>query len=120
MKLKLPRLTDLVVALSLAGAAVVLGGCHGIPQGTSPAITMAGAAMGAVTLEATGAGLIKADAQKIAFKIECAMCGYESEVIIIDTPVPGKPYTLDWVCPRCGHKQKITIRAVPATPLLAK
>jgi len=120
MKLNLSRLADLVVVLALAGAVVVLSGCHGIPQGTSPAITMAGAAMGAVTLEATGAGLIKADAQKTSFKIECAMCGYESEVITIDTPVPGKPYTLDWVCPQCGHKQKITIRAVSATPLLTK
>jgi hypothetical protein len=120
MKLKYPRLAGLVVGLALAGAAVVLGGCHGIPQGTAPAITTAGTAAGAVTLEATGAGLVKADARKTSFKIECARCGDESEVITIDTPVPGKPYTLDWGCPQCGHQQKIIIRAVSANPLLAK
>ena len=120
MKLQFPSMPGLVVMLSLAGAAVVLNGCHGIPQGTTPAITMAGTEAGTVTLQATGAGLIKADAQKTLFKIECTLCGYESEVIIIDTPVPGKPYTLDWVCPQCGHKQKIIISAVVAASLPAK
>ena len=103
--------------LLLAGTVVTLGGgCHGIPQGTAPTVSVSGA----VVLRATGAGLITADAQKTAFKIKCALCGYESEVITIATPTPDTPYTLDWVCPQCGHKQKITIRAVSASPLLAK
>ncbi|MEI8078691.1 MAG: hypothetical protein WCH61_03560 [bacterium] len=120
MKLQLSRLTNLVVRLSLAGVVIVLSGCHGIPPGTTPAITLAGTVGGAVTLTATGAGLVNAEAQKTSFKIECTLCGYESAVITIDTPVPGKPYTLDWVCPQCGHRQKITIGAVPAVLLPAK
>lgn len=109
MKKNIARLPGLALLLVLMGAAVVMSGCHGIPKGTAPAIVM-----GTVTLQATGAGLVKADAQKTSFQIECGLCGYETEVITIDTPAPGKDYTLDWVCPKCGHKQKVTIRAVPA------
>lgn len=116
MQRNLPRLPHVVLMLLLAGTIVTLSGCHGIPQGTAPTVTVSGA----VALRATGAGLITADAQKTSFKIKCALCGYESEVVTIDTPTPDKPYTLDWVCPKCGHKQKITLRAVAASPLLAK
>jgi rubredoxin len=101
--------------LSLAAAAVlstglglVLSGCGTVPEGANKS-----AAAGGVQLEATGAGIVKADAQKTVFKIKCAVCGFVSDEMTIDTPAAGKPYTLDWVCPKCGHKQKVTIQVAP-------
>ena len=103
----------LLVAAVLAGAALVLSGCYGIPQGTAPSMKV-----GTVSLQAVGAGLVQADAQTTTFKIKCEECGYEPATITIPTPAPGKPYVLDWVCPKCGHQQKITIRAEPASPVV--
>ena len=94
-----------VSGLAMAGFLFAMSGCHGIPRDTTNEV-----AIGQVTLQATGAGLIKADAQKTTFKIKCAVCGYEDQPMTIDTPVAGKPYILDWVCPKCGHKQKIVIQ----------
>jgi hypothetical protein len=102
------RSSTVVIAVSavlLAGLALGLCGCYGIPKGT-----MKNAKVGEATLQATGAGIVSADAQKTTFRIKCAVCGYEPLPITIDTPVAGKPYTLDWVCPKCGHKQKIVIQ----------
>jgi len=96
-----------VSVLIMAGLVFTLCGCRSIPKGSVKEITL-----GATTLQATGAGIIKADAQKTTFQIKCAFCGFEPEPITIDTPAAGKPYTLDWVCPHCGHKQKIVIQVV--------
>jgi len=70
---------------------------------------MAKTAIGSVTVHATGAGIVKADAQTVTFKIKCGLCGFEPEAITIPMPTPGKPYTNKWVCPKCGHKQTIVI-----------
>ena len=102
------RITGILVSmLIVAGLAFTLCGCRGIPKGSVKEITV-----GTTTLQATGAGIIKADAQKTTFQIKCGFCGFEPAVMTIDTPVAGKPYTLDWVCPKCGHKQKIIIQVV--------
>jgi ribosomal protein S27E len=63
-------------------------------------------------LQATGAGIISADTQTTTFRIKCAVCGFESDTITILTPQAGKPYVLNWTCPKCGHKQTITIKLV--------
>ena len=97
-------IASIFVALGVLGT-----GCGGIPKGTSETLTV-----GAVQLQATGAGLVKADAQKTTFRIKCAICGYEEERTI-DTPTAGKPFTLDWICPKCKHKQTITVQVVPGT-----
>jgi len=98
-----------MTARQVAGAAMAmllaLSGCGGIPKGTVKETTV-----GTVKLTAEGAGIVKADAQKTTFQIKCAVCGFEADPMTIDTPAAGKPYTLDWVCPKCGHKQKIVIQ----------
>lgn len=105
------KLMQIALALlSISGTAAVLTGCGGIPKGTAAQMQV-----GAAQVTATGAGIVKADAQKTTFQIECDVCGFESEVITIDTPAAGAPYTLDWTCPKCGHKQKITITVSAAT-----
>jgi len=60
-------------------------------------------------LKATGATVLESNEKKTTIKIKCAKCGYQSAAIEIDTPTAGKPYTLDWACPKCGHKQKVTV-----------
>lgn len=94
-------------ACVVVGVALAAGGCYGVPKGTLKEVSV-----GAVQLTAEGAGIVKADALKTTFKIRCAVCGYLSEEITIDTPVAGKPYVMDWVCPKCDHKQKVVIQAV--------
>jgi rubredoxin len=74
-----------------------------------PAGTMRTATVGAVTLNASGAGIVKAEAGKTTYKIKCSLCGYETDNVTVDTPAEGKPYGIRWVCPRCGHKQKIAL-----------
>ena len=95
--------------LTLAGGAgtLLLAACYGIPKGT-----LKEAAVGGVKVKATGAGIVKADARQTTFAIKCARCGYEAPPMTIDTPAAGQPYTLAWVCPRCGHKQTIVIEVV--------
>lgn len=65
-------------------------------------------------LKATGAGIIESNEKKTKIKIKCAKCGYLSAEIEIDTPTADKPYTQDWVCPKCGHKQKVTVEVAKA------
>jgi hypothetical protein len=95
----------LVSVLALCGLTLALCGCHSIPTGTLGTTTV-----GSVTITASGAGIVKADAQKTTFKIKCRLCGYETEEITVDTPTAGKPYTMTWICPKCGHKQTIVIQ----------
>ena len=97
-----------VVAVTvLAGvASLLIAGCYGIPKGTMQEV-----ALGNVKLAASGAGIIKADAQKTTFRIKCRVCGYETEEITIDTPAAGKPYAYGFKCPKCGHKQTVVIRS---------
>jgi DNA-directed RNA polymerase subunit M/transcription elongation factor TFIIS len=66
------------------------------------------------SLKVTGATVIESNATKTKIKIKCAKCGYLSAEIEIDTPTAGKPYTQDWVCPKCGHKQKVTVEVAKA------
>ena len=94
--------------LAAVGSGLLAGGCFGIPKGTVRNVSV-----GSRKLKATGAGIVKADAQKVTFKIKCSVCGFKAEEITIDTPTAGKPYTMDWVCPKCEHKQKIVIESVP-------
>jgi len=105
------RFGMIMSVLVAAGFVVALSGCFGIPKGT-----MKDVKVGDVQLKVSGAGIVKADAQKVTFKIKCAVCGFQSDEITVDTPAAGKPYTMDWVCPKCGHKQKIVIQAVAALP----
>ena len=94
----------IVLAMVVVGLAFALSGCYSIPKGS-----MKDVKVGDVQLRAIGAGIVKADAQKTTFRIRCAVCGKLSEEMTVDTPTPGKPYTMLYVCPRCGHKQKIVI-----------
>ncbi|MBA4386645.1 MAG: hypothetical protein C0404_01620 [Verrucomicrobia bacterium] len=91
---------------ALAGTALILAGCHGIPAGTTKT-----AQVGTVQYEASGAGIAKADARKTTIKIKCARCGYEENEMTVDTPSEGKPYTINWVCPKCGNKQTVVVMA---------
>lgn len=91
----------------LAGFMAVLSGCGTVPKGATRTIEVNG-----VQLKAAGAGIVKADAQNLTYRIKCGVCGKQSEDIVIPTPQAGKPYTFEWVCPRCGHKQTITIQVV--------
>ena len=102
------RQTVAIIMASVVLMGIVMG-CQGIPAGTSRM------AMAATTrLQASGAGIVKADAQKTTVRIRCGLCGFESAEITVDTPAPGKPAVLKWVCPRCGHKQTVTIQVVAA------
>lgn len=100
----------LILATSLlmvVGTAVLLDGCYGIPKGTAAQVQV-----GSAQITATGAGIIKADASKTTIQIRCSDCGYQTDTITIDTPTPGHPYTLKWVCPVCGHKQTVVVSAI--------
>ena len=103
---KLAKIGVAVVVLS--GTMAVVNGCGGIPKGTMEQVQV-----GQMQITAVGAGIVMANAQKTTFRIKCGACGFEPDAITIDTPAPGKPYTLDWVCPKCGHEQKIVITAKP-------
>lgn len=94
----------LAVGLAIGCLGLFLGGCRGIPTGTAKVV-----AVGNANLQASGAGIVKVEAGKTTYKIKCSLCGYETETVTIDTPVAGKPYTTTWICPKCGHKQKIVI-----------
>lgn len=101
------KTVGMLVTLMLVatGLALSLSGCGGIPKGTSKELTV-----GTVKLQAVGAGIVTADAEKVTFAIKCGICGFEPEKITIPTPAAGKPYTQEWVCPKCGNKQKIVIQ----------
>ena len=60
-------------------------------------------------LKAAGAVVVAAGSQKTTIKIRCLKCGFLSEEIEIDTPKAGQPYTQAWTCPKCGHKQTVTV-----------
>jgi len=106
--MKLTNTVGKLMAVALmVGVVLILCGCHGRPAGTMKTVTL-----GAQTFQATGAGMVSVEAGKLTFKIKCALCGYEPDPITIDTPVAGKPYVLNWVCPKCGHKQKIVIQLI--------
>lgn len=98
-----------MAAAMAAGVAVcLLAGCFGIPKGTT-----AKAAAGSSQIMAAGAGIVGADAQKTRIRIRCGRCGFQSEEIEVPTPTSDKPYQTEWVCPRCGHRQKILVRVAP-------
>ena len=61
-----------------------------------------------VKLTATGATVIESNEKKAKIKITCGKCGKLVE-LEIDTPTADKPYSLDWTCPKCGNKQKVTV-----------
>lgn len=94
----------MVLAVLMTGFFLTLSGCSTMPKGT-----MAQVKVDTVMVAATGAGIVTADAQTVTFRIKCRRCGYEEKAMTIPTPAPGKPYILDWVCPRCGYKQQIVI-----------
>ena len=99
-------LAIIVLALLSAGLLSALSGCYGIPKGTTEEATV-----GQLQLKVTGAGIVKANAQETTFRIRCSFCSFLDEERTISTPKPGAPYVLDWVCPNCGHRQKIVIES---------
>ena len=62
----------------------------------------------AAKFTATGAAVLESGEKKTKIKITCAKCGKAVE-LEIDTPTADKPYALDWACPKCGNKQKVTV-----------
>ena len=95
----------LVFGLTLTGFVWNAAAGSAVPKGTEK-VMMAGT----VELEATGCGIVKADAQKTTYRIKCEKCGLKSEEVVIDTPAADKPYTVVWICPKCGYEQKIVIQ----------
>ncbi|HRR32985.1 MAG TPA: hypothetical protein P5026_02700 [Kiritimatiellia bacterium] len=91
-------------AVSLLAAAQ--SGCR---PAAEPAATAAPADANIPKLKVSGAVVIAAGSQKTTIKIRCQKCGFLSEEMQIDTPKAGQPYTQDWTCPKCGHKQAVTI-----------
>jgi len=65
-------------------------------------------------LKATGASVVDSNEKKTKIKITCGKCGYLSAEVEIDTPTADKPYALEWACPKCGNKQKVTVEAPAA------
>ncbi len=64
-------------------------------------------------LTATGATVVECGDKKTKIKITCAKCGKTVE-LEIDTPTADKPYAQDWVCPKCGNKQKVSVGVAKA------
>lgn len=60
-------------------------------------------------LTASGAKILENNGKKVKIKIKCAKCGHQSAAIEIDIPTAGKPYVQEWTCPKCGHKQTVTV-----------
>lgn len=104
MRTKLKFLLSLSV---LAGFLFLFNGCSSVPKGAART-----AQITAGQLQISGAGIVRADAETVTFRIKCKRCGFESEPITILTPQADKPYVLNWTCPNCGHKQTITIKLV--------
>jgi len=63
----------------------------------------------APALTASGASVIENNGEKVKIKIKCAKCGYQTAAIEIGIPTPGNPYSQQWTCPKCGHKQTVTV-----------
>lgn len=98
-------LNKFYVSLIVLGLSIAFMGCNRIPEGT-----MGSVSMGAQVLEATRAGIVKVEGNKTTIQIKCGLCGYISEEMVIDTPSADKPYSLEWKCPKCGHKQMIVVQ----------
>jgi hypothetical protein len=79
----------------------VLNGCFGTPANMKK--------VGNVQMQAVGAGIVNVQGLKTTIRIKCRACGFEEDRTV-DTPVIGTPYMLEWTCPKCGQKQKVTIR----------
>jgi ribosomal protein S27AE len=92
---------------AVAGFMFMLTGCGTVPKGAAAAVQITTG-----QLQATGAGIVSANPEFTTYRIKCGVCGYETGEIVIPTPQAGKPYTLNWVCPKCGHKQLIVIQIV--------
>lgn len=99
----------MAVTAAVLVSMVAMSGCSAVPKGASKQVTV-----NSTTLKATGAGIVKADAAKAIYQIKCTVCGFVSESVTIDTPSKDKPYEVEWVCPKCGHKQKVTVTALVA------
>ncbi|MDI6775367.1 MAG: hypothetical protein QME60_08275 [Verrucomicrobiota bacterium] len=99
------KVVGAAAVLAAIGALAPASGCRGIPRGTTEDI-----AVGTVKLQATGAGIVKADAQKTVYKVKCSECDFKSFDMTAETPTAVRPYRFDWTCPKCGHEQKVTIR----------
>ena len=99
-------LTGVLSILVMTGLVFALSGCFGIPKGTQES-----ANVGKLHLLIKGAGIVKADTEKTTFRIRCHRCGFVTEEFTVDTTAVGKPYILNWVCPKCQNKQTIVIEA---------
>jgi hypothetical protein len=64
-------------------------------------------------LTATGATLVECGEKKTKICIKCTKCGFKAELEIA-TPTADAPYSLEWKCPKCGNKQKITVEVAKA------
>jgi rRNA maturation protein Nop10 len=67
----------------------------------------------AAKFTATGAAVVESNEKKTKIKITCPKCGKVAE-LEIDTPTADKPYALDWVCPKCGCKVKVSVVSAKA------
>ena len=98
-------LKKIYVTLIVLGLSTAFMGCNRIPPGTTGSVMI-----GSETLEAVNAGIVKTEGNKTTIQIKCNLCGFVSDPIVIDTPGPDKPYSLEWKCPKCGHKQTIVVQ----------
>ena len=64
-------------------------------------------------LTATGATVVESNDKMTKLAIKCAKCGFKAE-LEIDTPTADKPFSLEWVCPKCKHTQQITVAVAKA------
>lgn len=64
-------------------------------------------------LVATGAAFVECGEKKTTITITCKKCGYIA-TLEIDTPTAAQPYTMEWKCPKCGHKKNITVAVATA------
>ncbi|MDX9866904.1 MAG: hypothetical protein RBT78_03160 [Kiritimatiellia bacterium] len=92
-----------------AAASLLTAAQSGCQPAAEPARPAAPAAAGTPKLKAAGAVVIASDSEKTTIRIRCQKCGFLSGEIQIATPKAGQPHTQEWTCPKCGHKQTVTV-----------
>jgi hypothetical protein len=91
----------------MVGLMVTLAGCS---PGSSPEGAPTEAQTGTGNIQATGAGIMYADANNITYSTKCSVCGTAGETKTIPTPTAKRPYKTSWSCPQCKHRQMIMFK----------